>query len=227
MTSPFLRHDFIQLGCTPSKSYITNYPNIEDKFDRHFIRGIIDGDGSFSGGKTKNAHLKIVGTEQLMFGIFLKIKKHLSLEAQSLDAIGRKYPEKYKMKNFCSITYGEKFTRKIADWIYRDSTIYLKRKRIKAYDQKPNKEKLLGTQKIADFLGVSRFSITDFIKNKKNNINYFKIGKYNIIAEDGLDDFLIKFKKHVVSKSVNYYSLKQKEYLKKITNKDVLALLYD
>lgn len=227
MTSPFLRHDFIQLGCAPSKSYITNYPNIEDKFDRHFIRGIIDGDGSFSGGKNKNAILKIVGTEQLMFGIFLKIKKHLGLEAQSLNNIGKKYPDKYKMKNFCSISYGEKFTRLIADWIYKGSTIYLKRKKTKAYDQKLNKVKLLGTQKIADFLGVSRLSIADFIKNKKNNINYFKIGKYNIIAEEGLDDFLIKFKKYVMSSKINYYSLKQKEYLKKITVKDILTLIYN
>jgi len=220
MTSPFLRNDFIKLGCYPSKSYTVNYPDINSKYDKHFIRGIIDGDGSFSGKKKANAMLSICGSEKLLYGIYLRIKEHLKISTQSFSHVGKKDTKKYKMKNFCVIRYGEKFTRLIADWIYKDATIFLVRKYEKAYKEQINKEKLLGTQKVADTLGVSRFTITRFIKNRKNNIKYFKIGRYHIIDNDDLENFLIKFKKYVQSKGIIYYSDEKKKYILGISKND-------
>ena len=220
MTSPFLRNDFIKLGCYPAKSYTVNYPDINPKYDKHFIRGIIDGDGSFSGKKNSNAMLSICGSEKLLYGIYLRIKEHLKISPQSFSHVGKKYPKKYKMMNFCVIRYGEKFTRLIADWIYKDATIFLVRKYEKAYKEQINKEKLLGTQKVADTLGVSRFAITKFIKDRKNNIKYFKIGRYHIIDNDDLENFLIKFKKYVQSKGIKYYSDERKKYILAISKND-------
>lgn len=220
MTSPFLRNDFIKLGCYPSKSYTVNYPDINSKYDKHFIRGIIDGDGSFSGKKKANAMLSICGSEKLLYGIYLRIKEHLKISTQSFSHVGKKDTKKYKMKDFCVIRYGEKFTRLIADWIYKDATIFLVRKYEKAYKEQINKEKLLGTQKVADTLGVSRFTITRFIKNRKNNIKYFKIGRYHIIDNDDLENFLIKFKKYVQSKGIIYYSDEKKKYILGISKND-------
>lgn len=38
-------NDLIKLGVFPNKSLILKYPNIEEKFERHFLRGYFDGDG--------------------------------------------------------------------------------------------------------------------------------------------------------------------------------------
>tara|TARA_B100000787_G_C16174571_1_gene288281 strand:- start:67 stop:1596 length:1530 start_codon:yes stop_codon:yes gene_type:complete len=210
MASPFLKNDFIALGCVPGKTFIANYPNIKKKYDRHFIRGAIDGDGSFSSGKIKRgANLRIVGTDKFMYGIHLRIKEHLNISAQSITIGKPKDPT--HMQNFASLTYGLKYTKIIADWLYKDAKIFLKRKGERAFYKYETMQNSLTTTYVGKILKVSRHAITRFIKDPKNKIAYSKIGTYNIINKEKISDFLGKFKKH--SKFTSGFSFNIKKHI--------------
>lgn len=208
LTSRYLYHDLVCLGCVPNKTYTANYPDIEPEFDRHFIRGIIDGDGCFhlKGGKMLTT--AIVGNDLIMYGMYLRIKKHLNINAASVFMEGKS--EKYKMKSFARLNYGKNHSIKIRDWIYENAKIYMKRKKDIAYSNYDVITDLLGTQKIADTLSVSRFTISRFIKNPKNKIKYDVRGKYRYIKPDFLSDFLEKFKEYVATSKDIYFNQNQK-----------------
>ena len=58
--------DLIKLGVTPNKTFTLKYPNIDEKLEKHFLRGYFDGDGcirtSFDKRDgTKRGDLRIVG----------------------------------------------------------------------------------------------------------------------------------------------------------------------
>ena len=44
-------NDLVRLGAVQAKSLIIQYPSIPTEFDRHFIRGYLDGDGSWTGAR--------------------------------------------------------------------------------------------------------------------------------------------------------------------------------
>lgn len=45
----------LKLGITPNKSLVLEYPNISNKLDGSFFRGVFDGDGNFSAKKPKDS----------------------------------------------------------------------------------------------------------------------------------------------------------------------------
>ncbi|MFQ6010037.1 MAG: LAGLIDADG family homing endonuclease [Candidatus Aenigmatarchaeota archaeon] len=54
--------DLRQLGITPNKSKTTKFPKVPDKFLKHFIRGVLDGDGWIS------IHHKKKGSKEISVG---------------------------------------------------------------------------------------------------------------------------------------------------------------
>lgn len=111
-------------GCTPRKSQTLEFPNInifkDKKLIKHFIRGYVDGDGCLSWCDTqhKRAHLGILGTMK-----FLKELQHwLPLEFENVIL-------KRNDESVASLYYSGKTAFYIANYLYKDCSVYLERKR--------------------------------------------------------------------------------------------------
>ncbi len=68
----------IDMGCMPAKSLILTYPDyLNNKTQQHFIRGLFDGDGSFSY-TNHDKKITIVGTKSVCEGI-KKVTDHIGI----------------------------------------------------------------------------------------------------------------------------------------------------
>ena len=118
--------DLKNLGVLPQKSFNTTLPNIPKDQMSHLIRGIIDGDGSIFALKHNNKFLHSIsccGTHTLMQNMSDAISETLNISTK---------PKVYDYKNrilseFKIYNFGD--TLKLGNWIYKNATIYLKRKR--------------------------------------------------------------------------------------------------
>lgn len=81
IASPYLHHDLTSLGCVENKTQVINYPFIPKELDKHLIRGIIDGDGSWWITKEGICLMAICGNNLLLNGIYLTIRNHLNIRA--------------------------------------------------------------------------------------------------------------------------------------------------
>ena len=109
-------------GMVPNKSLVAEYPiNMEPYYDRHFIRGLMDGDGCI---QKKGGNVSIVGTKMILEKI-----KDIIVDALHIDCKIKDLPkDKYKdvTKN---LTITKKKDVKIfLDWIYKDAKMFLVRK---------------------------------------------------------------------------------------------------
>lgn len=107
------------------------YPNIPDKYQKHFIRGYIDGDGTI--GPTKSYQI-VKGVKKTYIGLRLRILgnenflKELNATTQQFCQHKTKAINKKKGENVYCITYNFKTADSILQWLYEDATIYLDRK---------------------------------------------------------------------------------------------------
>ena len=109
--------DLIALGVNPRKTSNEVLPLIDKRFEHHMIRGIFDGDGSISANTRGRFNLSICCTN----------KKFL----EDIQAIvkGFVYTEKRPGLDMYRLVFTNKTTRQsFIDYIYKDATIYLKRK---------------------------------------------------------------------------------------------------
>nr|WP_240903873.1 LAGLIDADG family homing endonuclease [Chengkuizengella sediminis] len=123
-----LAHDLDALGCGQNKSYTVTFPQIKKELQKHFIRGIFDGDGSWNKRKNRReVNLKFHGNDRLLFGIYDTIRTHLNIHPQSLE-----YPidtnKNYKMKTYAVLKYNTNSSRAISDWIYIDAKFFGEKK---------------------------------------------------------------------------------------------------
>ena len=129
--SNIMANDLAKYGVIPRKSLLTYLPKINDNLMNHLIRGILDGDGSIRAEQTnknnKFAHyIGFCGTHQLMSDIsnYCNMLK--------LNTIPKVY--NYSDKELSDIKIQSKNDMYIfGEWLYKDATIYLKRKKDK-YD---------------------------------------------------------------------------------------------
>lgn len=113
--------DLIILGCTPKKTLTLKFPNLNKLLYRHFIRGYFDGDGCADmrkHQKTPQLRLSFVGTERFL----TKLKSILKLN-------NKLQPTGNNKSAFSLQICGNKKAKKIANWMYKDATIFLERKR--------------------------------------------------------------------------------------------------
>lgn len=129
--SNIMANDLAKYGVVPRKSFHTYLPSIDDKYMNHLMRGILDGDGSIRAEQTvirnRFAHyIGFCGTHQLMEDISNYCNKlHLNIIPKVYDYADRELSDiKIQSKQDMYI-FGE--------WLYKDTTIYLKRKKEK-YD---------------------------------------------------------------------------------------------
>lgn len=116
-------------GVIPNKSKKTKLPELTQNMYRHFIRGLFDGDGSLSfsmDGNYRRYMFSIVGNDDLMIGVNNVIYKQTNI----IMGFG-------KMKTiYRTYKRGNQQIIKLLNWLYDDSSIYLKRKEVKFQELK-------------------------------------------------------------------------------------------
>ena len=127
--SNIMAEDLAKYGVVPRKSYNTYLPLLSKEMMPHLIRGIFDGDGSImakpnpsNGGHNRFLHsISFCGTHQLMEDISNYILENLGIKTTVYDYKDRNLSE-LKIQNIDNIA-------KFGYWIYRNSTIFLNRKK--------------------------------------------------------------------------------------------------
>jgi hypothetical protein len=132
-TRIFTNH-LIDKGCTERKTFTINFPNfLNENLIRHFIRGYFDGDGSISTSQRKykgviiarrSAMLNFVsGSDEMLLSIAEIISKECKTKTRKIY--------KYNGNNFGYIVWWTLADIKsIYNYFYKDSSIYLERKKI-------------------------------------------------------------------------------------------------
>jgi LAGLIDADG-like domain len=118
-----LSERLINLGLEPQKTYSNNpyvFDNIPNNLKHHFIRGYFDGDGTVGIYNNKCCFGIVSCNENLLNSILNFIKNHIDTNANILCE---------KDKYYRLRIYGNPLCKKIESLLYKDATIFLKRKR--------------------------------------------------------------------------------------------------
>jgi DNA-binding transcriptional regulator WhiA len=112
----------VELGCEKAKTHNITFPTEEQvpqHLQRHFIRGYFDGDGYISN-TPRSPKLSIMGTLDFLLEIQKLIKTNRPL----------KHRHKERDGNVRALELsGKELIIRFRDWMYKDSTIYLERKK--------------------------------------------------------------------------------------------------
>lgn len=211
--STIMANDLINSGCIPRKSLVLKFPSediVPKHLLRHFLRGYMDGDGCISTYRklTKNrikrlfvCEVKFIGTYDMLYGIkeFFNSDKNILINKHS--------PNSYQ------ISFAGKKYREIVELLYKDSTIYLKRKRnkwndfVKYMDSKEDKvlknfnKKVVKLDKYDNYIGAytlkelkKEFNVSSIIKvcEKEKRILYKNfmwvyLDKYQELLQNKID----------------------------------------
>lgn len=127
-----------------SDKYI-KIPNIPKQFQHHFIRGLFDGDGSIGIKSYKTRHGGLINALQSSFTAGKDTGKFLE---DVRDMIRDHVPVGFKKicgKASKKLAFNQYDTMLLCDWMYKDATMYMKRKKdiFDSFD----KNRLLRSQK--------------------------------------------------------------------------------
>ncbi len=120
-------HDgLVSKGVVPRKTKLLKYPLfLSDEMHRHFIRGVMDGDGCIHGTSSNDGHLHanvdIVGTLEMLNSIQKIIKEKVNVNSSII--LSNKKSNVYKLT-----ISGRLNCIKFLDWIYKDADMFLFRK---------------------------------------------------------------------------------------------------
>lgn len=123
ITSKYMYNSLNKLGVVENKTDLIKFPEIEERLEKHFIRGFFDGDGSiYSSDKNKTKHLNyfasIVGNYEMIDGI----RRRLSIKSKS------KINKEKRCNNIYYISYSGRYAMDFYNIVYKDSSVYLDRK---------------------------------------------------------------------------------------------------
>lgn len=123
ITSKKVSNDLATLGCVQAKTFKINFPDfIDDNLIRHFIRGYFDGDGCIHNSKAREVQLSVLGNIQFITALQNHFIKVLNINKVKLGQ-RFKHSECYTLPH-----HGINLSKKILNYLYKDSTIYLDRK---------------------------------------------------------------------------------------------------
>lgn len=105
--------DLTKLGITARKSLTLKYPKVPKHLERHFIRGLLDGDGS-----VKQASFCFHGTESIVDGIQLAV----------FSRTGKRLHKAHQQNKLWRLT-GCKGSKEVLSWLYDGASVFLRRKR--------------------------------------------------------------------------------------------------
>lgn len=118
--SKILANDLVKLGCIPRKSKSLRFPDIENEFLPHFVRGYFDGDGSIHFNKPNTIKVSFVGTKEFLKVMQFRISKALKLKTKPIT----------KIKSIWRTYFYGNDARKLCEWMYKNSKdLYLERKK--------------------------------------------------------------------------------------------------
>lgn len=122
--------DLLKLGLTQKKSFTITFPDVREDLINHFIRGYFDGDGSIHiEPKFKGASVSIISTRKFLESIKQIFNKEFSAY---LPKLFQKKEQVILNKNIFSMQYhGTQIIFNIYDYLYKDATIFLNRKKKK------------------------------------------------------------------------------------------------
>ena len=116
----------VELGCVKAKTHNLKFPTEEQvpsHLIRHFIRGYFDGDGSVSGDKQKQFCL--VGTIDFLLPLQQILIEELGFSETKLEQRHKDRDNNIRSLRYCGVIQCITFR----DWLYKDATIYLERKK--------------------------------------------------------------------------------------------------
>lgn len=112
------------LGVTPKKSLTVKFPEIPGAYLRHFVRGVIDGDGNVRYvSRKRSPYFEITiasGSIEFCKGLVEAIKESLGIDANIREVAKNVYVIQY------SCSRGER----LAEYTYQDATTFLNRKNL-------------------------------------------------------------------------------------------------
>lgn len=127
--------DLTKLGCTPRKSLTLEFPTlVPDHLLHHFIRGCFDGDGHVSFRKN-NFNINFTSSKKFIEK-FIKL-----LDSIGVEHTGSKKRYKEHKESACQVYIRAKSAKTFLNYIYRDATIFLKRKKVESDKEKVVKVK--------------------------------------------------------------------------------------
>ena len=123
----------VELGCGKAKTSILKFPTNEQVpqyLIQHFVRGYFDGDGSVSNGKWFK--IDIISTSEFLSDLQCILKESININITKLN-----YSRKYsKEVNIVTLNIGGRLQCiRFKEWLYKDATIFLERKK-KVFDTK-------------------------------------------------------------------------------------------
>jgi hypothetical protein len=129
ITSQKMCEDLARFNIVPRKSLTYTFPEWmkTHPLKNHFIRGYNDGDGSFyvpklaDGKITKQIYFSMRGTPAFLTDVRYILEQECDLEE-------RENPIRISSGHGCLEYGGNGIVSKVADYLYRDATIYLERK---------------------------------------------------------------------------------------------------
>lgn len=116
--------DLMSHGVIPNKTFILQFPEFDEKYIKHFMRGFFDGDGCW--------HIRTRGDiKQIYFRITCAsydfLKEYNDYIKIGAELVGRKIDK--QTKTTYNLTYeGNIQCKRIYEYLYKDATIYLDRK---------------------------------------------------------------------------------------------------
>jgi len=117
ITNKHISQQLYKLGVVDRKTFILEFPKwLAPSLYSHFIRGYFDGDGSISG------IFSLAGTKNLLMRIQEILMENCALEETKISPIGKIYILSYG---------GSKQLSRIREFLYKDATIFLERKKVK------------------------------------------------------------------------------------------------
>lgn len=118
-------------GCVKNKTFIVKFPHLPDYLNRHFIRGVFDGDGTIGIMNKKYGYKKwsIYSASQ----DFCKSITNI-LTKENIDVVlyERRYKDNRKPGFNVEIHKQNEFP-KLYNYLYKDASVYLQRKKNKFY----------------------------------------------------------------------------------------------
>jgi DNA-binding CsgD family transcriptional regulator len=133
ITSSQIYQDLQRFNVTERKTHTLTFPDWmkDHPLRHHFIRGYIDGDGCFSsavgkGRKVRQVFFSVRGTTAFLTSLRSTLEADLSLEERTKDI---------RFNNGIGVLEygGNRICKSIAEYLYKDATIYLERKKNSAF----------------------------------------------------------------------------------------------
>jgi len=119
-------------GIIPNKTFSTYFPILEPSLERHFIRGIVDGDGCFSMRKLKTGTLdpkfNVIGYKSLIIAVAEKLRQGCKIKGSLHPAYGCS-------EDIWRFSVGGRLqVARLHKYLYDGATVYLDRKKKLCFD---------------------------------------------------------------------------------------------